>query len=344
MPIGAIAPVTAGIQRGNASVYWRPDPVLGIVTRVSARGYVSLQNVGTVGGKGEIMAERRDEMLVQPHWLADHLDDPSIRILDCTTYMTPQPTGPSKITSGLPDYQKGHIPGAQHVDMATQMSDPAGAFPYALPKPEQFDTLLSSLGIGNDHRVILYGRSAPMTVTRVWYVLRALGHQRVSLLEGGLTRWESEGLPMTAEVPTYPSTNYKSRLDPRRYADRDEVRAAIDKADATLVNSLGRDQFAGTGGAHYGRPGRIPSSVSVPAAELVNPKTHTYAENDVIRQKFDEAGVSSSQRAITYCGGGIAASTDAFALEMIGHDDWALYDNSLLEWSTQEDLPMEADG
>lgn len=282
-------------------------------------------------------------MLVEPQWLADHLDDPDIRILDCTTYMTAQPAGPSKIDSGLPDYQKGHIPGAQHVDMVTQMSDPAGAYPYTLPKPEQIDTLLSRLGIGNEHRVILYGRSAPMTVTRVWYVLRTLGHERVSLLHGGFARWESYGFPVTAEIPTYPATDYKARLDPRRYADRDDIRAAIDDDAAALVNSLGRDQFAGTGGAHYGRPGRIPGSVSVPAAELVNPKSHTFQPNDVIRQKFDEAGVSPSERAITYCGGGIAASTDAFALELIGHDDWALYDNSLLEWSTQDDLPMESD-
>ncbi len=295
--------------------------------------------------EGNDMTERRDEMLVQPHWLAEHLDDPAIRILDCTTYMTPQPSGPSKIDSGLPDYQKGHIPGAQHVDMVSQMSDPEGAYPYTLPKPDQLDTVLSNLGIGNEHRVILYARSAPMTVTRVWYVLRALGHQRVSLLEGGFARWDSEGLPVTTDVPTYQSTTYRSRLDPSRYADRDEILAALgDTATTTLINSLGRDQFAGTGGAHYGRPGRIPSSVSVPAAELVNPKTHIYAANDAIRQKFDEAGVSSSQRAITYCGGGIAASTDAFALELIGHDNWALYDNSLLEWSTQADLPMESDG
>lgn len=283
-------------------------------------------------------------MLVEPQWLMEHLDDLKIRILDCTTYMTAQPTGPSKIDSGLPDYQKAHIPGAQHVDMVTQLSDPAGAYPYALPKPDQIDALLSDLGISNEHRVILYARSAPMTVTRGWYVLRALGHERVSLLDGGFARWESEGFPVTAEVPTYPATNYKSRLDPRRYADRDEVRAAIDNADTALVNSLGRDQFAGTGGAHYGRPGRIPGSVSVPAAELVNPKTRMYQATDVIQRKFDEAGVVPSQRAITYCGGGIAASADAFALELIGHEDWALYDNSLLEWSTQDDLPMESDG
>lgn len=289
------------------------------------------------------MTGRREELLVQPAWLAAHLEDPAIRVLDCTTYMTPQPVGPSTIASGLPDYRQGHIPGAQHVDLVTQMSDPAGAFPYTLPSADQLDALMRGLGIANEHQVILYGRSSPVTITRVWYVLRAYGHQRVSLLDGGFGRWESEGHPVTTELPTYPSTDYRSHLDPRRYADRDDVRAAIQSAESVVINSLGREQFAGTGGAHYGRPGRISGSVSVPSSELVDPVTHEYRSTDDIKQQFDSAGLLPSQRAITYCGGGIAASAGAFALEMIGHDNWGLYDNSLLEWSTQEELPMERD-
>lgn len=289
------------------------------------------------------MTARRDDLLVQPSWLGAHLEDPAVRILDCTTYMTPQPVGASKIDSGLSDYQRAHIPGAQHVDLVTQMSDPTGAFPYTLPRPDQLDSLLSGLGIDSEHRVVLYGRSSPATITRVWYVLRAYGHQQVAILEGGLPRWESEGLPLTSEIPTYPSTSYRSQLDPRRYANRDDVLAAIQSAGSLVINSLGREQFAGTGGAHYGRPGRISGSVNVPSSELVDSVTHEYRSTEDMRQQFDHTGLLSSQRAITYCGGGIAASVDAFALEMIGHDDWALYDNSLLEWSTQDDLPMEHD-
>lgn len=289
------------------------------------------------------MTGRREQLLVQPSWLAAHLADPAVRVLDCTTYMTPQPVGPSTIASGLSDYQQGHIPGAQHVDLVTQMSDPAGAFPYTLPRADQLDTLLRGLGIGNEHQIVLYGRSSPVTITRVWYVLRAYGHQRVSVLDGGFGRWEAEGLPVTTEIPTYSPTDYRSQLDPRRYAGRDEVQAAIQSPDTVVINSLGREQFAGTGGSHYGRPGRIAGSVNVPASELVDPATHAYRSTEDIKAHFDSAGLLPSQRAITYCGGGIAASAGVFALEMIGHDDWALYDNSLLEWSTQEELPMEQD-
>jgi thiosulfate/3-mercaptopyruvate sulfurtransferase len=289
------------------------------------------------------MTGRREEMLTQPSWLAAHLDDPEIRVLDCTTYMTPQPVGPSAISSGLADYQLGHIPGAQHVDLVTQMSDPAGAVPYTLPGADQLDTLLSGLGISNEHHVILYGRSSPVTITRVWYVLRTYGHQRVSVLDGGFGRWEAEGLPVTTDIPAYPPTQYRSQLDSSRYADSEDVRAAIQSADTVVINSLGREQFAGTGGASYGRAGRISGSVNVPAAELVDPATHTFRSSEDIKAQFDSAGLLSSQRAITYCGGGIAASAGAFALEMIGHDNWALYDNSLLEWSKRDDLPMERD-
>lgn len=287
-------------------------------------------------------SDRRAQMLVQPAWLAEHLDDRSIRILDCTTYMTPQPVGPSKIESGLPDFERAHIPGAQHVDMVGQLSDPDGEFPYTLPQPAQLDGLLSRLGVSNEHRVILYASSTPVTVTRAWYVLRAFGHERVSLLDGGFRRWKSEGFPVTSEISSFPATSYRSELDPNRHADRDAVRAAIDDEDTTLINSLGRDQFAGAGGAHYGRPGRIPGSINVPAIEIVDPVTHTYLATDALRDRFDSAGLKPEQRAITYCGGGIAASADAFALELIGHDDWALYDNSLLEWSSDADLPMES--
>lgn len=288
-------------------------------------------------------SDRRTQMLVQPAWLAEHLGDRAIRVLDCTTYMRPQPVGPSKIESGLQDYEQAHIPGAQHVDMVTDLSNPDGEFPYTLPKSAQIDMLLSGLGIGNDHQIVLYARSTPVTVTRAWYVLRAFGHQRVSVLEGGFQRWESEGFPVTNEEPSFPATAYHSRLDQSRLAEREEVLAAIEDKSTSLVNSLGRDQFAGTGGAHYGRPGRIPGSINVPATELVDPITHAYASTATMRKKFDDAGLSASQRAITYCGGGIAASAGAFALELIGHDNWALYDNSLLEWSTNPELPMQID-
>ena len=291
------------------------------------------------------MNEARNEMLVQPAWLAACLDDPTLRILDCTTHMVPQPVGASKIVSGRADYLAGHLPGAQHVDMVEDLSDPAGPYPYTLPSPERVEQLLSRLGISNEHRIIIYGRSSLVTLTRAWYVLHAMGHRRVALLDGGFQQWQREGLPVKTELPTFAPTTYRAHHDPRRKASLEEVRRAAasegaPSQGALLLNALSAEQFTGTGGAHYGRPGRIPGSVNVPARDLSNPETLSFESLDRLRAMFEQAGALQARRVIHYCGGGIAATATAFALEMLGHPDWAVYDNSLLEWSTLPDTAL----
>ena len=281
-------------------------------------------------------------LLIDPDWLEARLDDPGIRILDCTTYMTPQPVGPSRIDSGRPDWAREHIPGADHVCMVEDLSDPQGAFPYTLPSESQVAALLSRLGIGNGHHVILYGAAHPMVVTRAWWVLTALGHDRVSVLDGGWERWKREGRPTTDAHAPRPAAVFVARRRDGMIADAVAVaRAAAD--GALLVNALSREQFQGTGGAHYGRPGRIPGSLNVPARELVDPVTMTWLPVDALARRFEEAGVHDDGRpVITYCGGGIAASLTLFALRLLGRDRVALYDNSLLEWSADPARPMEA--
>ncbi|MCC5811024.1 MAG: sulfurtransferase [Ectothiorhodospiraceae bacterium] len=288
------------------------------------------------------MNEKRAEMLVEPQWLADHLTDPQLRILDCTTYMIPQPVGPSRIESGRPDYEQAHIPGAQHVDMCDDLSDPDGAHPYTLPEPRQIERLLGGLGINEDHRIILYGRKSVLPVARAWFVLRAMGHRRIALLDGSFEYWQSLGLPVTKELPVFPAEQYRAQPDSQRVADMDEIRETIAHPECLLVNALTPEQFRGTGGAHYGRPGRIPGSVNIPARDLVNPNTMAFQSTERIRALLEESGAMGAPRVVTYCGGGIAASVTAFALEMLQHPDWALYDNSLLEWSSRQDTPMDA--
>ncbi len=283
----------------------------------------------------------RDDLLVQPDWLAAHLDDSAVRVLDCTTYMFPQPVGPSKIVSGRPDYLEGHIPGAQHVDMVEDLSDPAGKYPYTLPQPGQIERLMSRLGISNQHRIILYGRSSIMTLTRAWYVLHTLGHKNTALLDGSFARWQAEHRPISTTLPSFAPTVYRANADLRYLAGFDEVRAAISSDNTVLVNSLSSEQFSGNSGAHYGRPGRITGSVSVPARNMADPVTMIFESPQRLHEYFAQAGALSKPRVIHYCGGGIAATTTAFALHMLGAKDWAVYDNSLLEWATRDDAPMQ---
>ncbi len=287
------------------------------------------------------MPDDAHPLLVAPDWLYHHLDDSAVRVLDCTTWMTPQPVGPSAIASGRPDWQRAHIPGAQHVCMVDDLSDPAGAFPYTLPGDAQIAALLSRLGIGTGHHVVLYAAGQPMVVARAWWVLTTLGHPRVSILDGGLPRWLREGRPVTAAAVSQAPATFQPCRQAALVADAQRVAQAVAGSGERLLNALSPEQFAGTGGAHYGRPGRIPGSLNLPARDLVDPVTMDWQPRPVIAARLAAAGLGDpAEPVITYCGGGIAASVVFFALRLLGHHHVALYDNSLLEWSADPARPM----
>ena len=289
-------------------------------------------------------------LLVDPQWLVARLGQPSVRVLECTTHLHPQPVGPSRIVSGLPEFEQGHIPGARYVHLATDVSDPEGRYPYTLPPAAVLEARLHALGVGAEDQVVLYARGGVMSAARVWFVLHALGHRAVSILDGGFERWCAEGGPVVSSameqaaqrVP--PARPWQARLQPQYVADLNAVRAALGDPDTVLVNALSRPQFLGTGGAHYGRPGCIPGSVSVPARDLVDERSGRFLEREALAERFSREGVLQASRAIIYCGGGVAASVNAFVLELLGHPGWSLYDNSLLEWSTLPDTPMVCAG
>ncbi len=287
-------------------------------------------------------------MLVSARWLQARLQQasapqpgqPTLRILDCSTYMTPQPVGPSWISSGRPDYLAGHIPGAMHVDMAQDLSDPNGAYPYTLLSVVAFEALMQRLGIYPEDHVVVYGRSAMVTITRAWFVLHAMGHARVSVLDGGLAAWQTLGGPLSQTAPKAVPSVYQARPLRGRVASLAQVRSALNQPRVCLVNALSRAQFEGSGSAHYGRPGRLPGSVSLPAAELLAPDSALFRPLDNLRADYSAAGVLQADQVITYCGGGIAATATAFTLQRLGQTRWSVYDNSLLEWSTLYDTPM----
>jgi len=287
---------------------------------------------------------RRASMLVSPEWLQAHLDAPDLRIIDCSAQLIVQPVGASRVHSGLPSYLPAHIPGARYLNMATDLSDPQGRYPFAFPPDAQIETLLGRLGIANHHRIVLYGHGYLGSVTRAWYVLHAAGHAQIALLDGGFERWQQEGRPVSAEPPSAAPEAYRVRRLPGRLSDANDVLAALDDLRTCVVNALSHEQFQGTGGTHYGRPGHIPGSVNVPARDMLDPLGNRFLPDEELRVRLDRTGVWQHPRVITYCGGGIAASITAFVLEMLGHTRWSLYDNSLLEWSSRRELPMRVQG
>ena len=210
-----------------------------------------------------------------------------------------------------------------------------------MPPAAQFAETMGRLGVGDGVRVVLYDRAVNMWAARVWWMLRAFGFDAAAVLNGGFRKWTGEGRPVAAADDARPARPFTARPRPDLIANKAGVLAAIGDDRACVLNALSEEQHTGVGGSTYGRPGRIAGSANVPARDLVDPETHAYLPADVLREKFRAAGALGAGRVITYCGAGIAASSDAFVLTWLGHEDVAVYDASLSEWAPDATLPME---
>lgn len=284
----------------------------------------------------------RPEALVEAEWVAQRLDDPGVRILECTVYLHPADVpGGFRVESGRAKWSEGHIPGAGLVDLQEELSDRTSSLRFMMPPAAQFAEVMGRAGVGDGVRVILYDRSVNMWAARVWWMLRAFGFGEASVLNGGWKTWTVEGRPVATDVGARPPRTFTPRPRPSLIADRAGVLAALGESGTCVLNALTDEQHRGTGGVAYGRPGRIAGSVNVAARDLVNPATHAYLPADVLRAKFQASGALDAGRVVTYCGGGIAASSDAFVLTLLGRDDVAVYDASLSEWAADPSLPME---
>jgi thiosulfate/3-mercaptopyruvate sulfurtransferase len=284
--------------------------------------------------------------LVDPDWLEARLDAPDLRVLDCTVHLEFDPeTGARRSESGRSDWKRAHVPGSAFADLLEDLSAADPAYPYQRPSPGRFADAMEALGVGDDSRVVCYDTAGNAWAARVWWLLRAFGFDRAGVLNGGWKRWTAEGRPVSDAPPTDREVTFTPDPRPELFVEKETVLEAIDDDDACLVNALRPADHAGTGLVKYGRPGRIPGSVNVPAVgedAIVEESDHAYLPLVEIRERFAEVGATGADRVITYCGGGIAASSAAFALHRLGVDDVAVYDGSLAEWG-RTDLPMETD-
>lgn len=281
------------------------------------------------------------EFLIETDRLERQLGDPNLRVLDCTTHLIPDPKITYQVVPGRADFEKGHIPGAQFVDLQGDLSDKGHRFRFMLPSAEAFAAAMSRFGIGDGSRVVLYSTANPWWATRVWWMLRVFGFDDAAVLNGGWQKWSREGKPVeTGPAKPLLPAHFIVREHRPLMVGKGEVLRAIGDGAACTINALLPEQHAGTGGNSYGRPGHIKGSVNLPAAHLLNPKTNEFLPADELRRRFEAIG-AFGKRVITYCGGGIAASADALALIMLGHPEVRLYDASLGEWAIDPSLPME---
>lgn len=281
------------------------------------------------------------EFLVSTEWLAEHLTDSKVRVLDATVHLDPKPEGGNAVRSGRADFEAGHIPGAGFIDLATEVSDTSQPYYFMVPSPGQFAEAMRAHGISDDTRVVVYSTANHWWATRMWWLLRLFGHDNAALLDGGFQRWKAEGrlVQTGAARPVTAGTFSEKPAKAGMVAKKEDVLAAIGDGAVCTINALRPEQHAGTDGAHYGRPGRIKGSVSVPALSMADPKTNLLKSPDELRGLLADA--LARPKAITYCGGGIAASSVALVLTMLGHPNVQLYDASLSEWARDKSLPME---
>ncbi|MGK0225951.1 MAG: thiosulfate/3-mercaptopyruvate sulfurtransferase [Thermoproteota archaeon] len=286
------------------------------------------------------------EYLVSTEWLADHFDRPDVRVLDVT----------AKLTSKLENraeaecYQDSHIPGSLFFDVPAGkgvLSSQEDVLPWMWPSPDEVVATLAAVGVGPETKVVLVARtpregidSGTMWCTRAWWTLHHYGVD-CAILHGGIERWEAEGRPLTDTASTIPEAapfvpipGWESAR-----ATKDDVLAAV-QGHACLVDALPADSFDGTGTSYGPRSGHITGAVNVPYRSLIEAETAAFVGPASMHERLAEAGLLGTPKVITYCGGAIAATVDAFALALFDKTDVAVYDGSLMEWTKDAELPM----
>ena len=289
---------------------------------------------------------RRERYLAETDWLAAHLDDPEVRIVDMRGYVRTVDQGDGRQVASYvgasDDYEAGHIPNAIYLDWTRDIVDPDDAIPAQVAAPQRLAAELGRRGIGDEHLIVAYdAHPTAQFATRLWWVLRYYGHERVMVLNGGLAKWEREGHPLSAEVPSFPPATFTPRPQAEWRATGEAVLEALGDPAVRLIDARDEGQYSGRVHRGDGRPGHIPGAINLPREELIDPATGTFRPDAELRATFDRAAIGAQDRVIAYCNGGVAATTVLFGLALTGHGRLTNYDGSWNEWGERQDWPVE---
>lgn len=277
-----------------------------------------------------------DSPLVSTQWLADHLGADDLVVLDAT--VLPPAEGRPGYRSGRGAYTESHIPSAVFADLIDELSEPDAPDPFTRRSGDDLARAFGEIGIGNQTTVVVYDTLFGQWAARVWWLLRAAGHDRVAVLDGGLTKWTAENRPVEVGALSLAPAVFTPAERPELWISKDEVRAIVDgEAPGALVCGLPPREFSGAEGARP-RLGHIPGSLNVPVGRLLDRETNALKPAEELATTL---GTSlAAERVVVYCHGGIAAAADALALTVAGHRNVALYDGSLSEWSRDAEAPL----
>ncbi len=270
--------------------------------------------------------------LVSTDWLAAHLQDPDLRILDASWHM------PADGRDAKAEFEATHIPGARFFDI-DDISDHRSELPHMVPPPEKFISRVRALGVGDGHQVVVYDSKGIFSAARVWWLFRHMGKTDVAVLDGGLPKWQAEGREVEDMAPIIRDRHITVTRQNQMVRDVTQVARASKLKDHEIIDARAAARFRGeVPEPREGlKAGHIPGARNLPFTELLN-ADGTMKDPAGLKQAFAAAGVDLGKPAITSCGSGVTAAIINLALERIGKTDHALYDGSWTEWGSYPEL------
>ena len=284
--------------------------------------------------RGELMALDDPKTLVSTNWLAQHLKDPDLRVLDASWYMPGSGRDPKA------EYDAAHIPGARFFDI-DEISDLRSDLPHMVPPVDKFMSRMRAMGVGDGHQVVVYDGAGLFSAARVWWLFKLMGQEDVAVLDGGFPKWQAEGREVEDMPPVIRDRHMMVRRQNHLVKDVTQVSAASKLRDHEIIDARAAPRFRGE--VPEPRPGlrsgHIPGARNVPFATLLAPDG-TLKPPQALREVFLAAGVDLSKPAITSCGSGVTAAILNLALTRMGKSDHSLYDGSWSEWGQFPTLPV----
>ncbi|MAM62100.1 3-mercaptopyruvate sulfurtransferase [Maritimibacter sp. UBA3975] len=280
------------------------------------------------------MSKDDPKTLVSTEWLARHLNDPDLRLIDASWHM------PDAGRDGRAEYDAGHIPGARYFDI-DEVSDARSDLPHMAPPVEKFMSRMRAMGIGDGHQVVVYDSTGIFSAPRVWWTFRLMGKTDVAVLDGGLPKWQAEGRELEDMPPVIRDRHMTVSRQADMVKDVTQVAAAAKLGDWQIVDARAADRFRGEAPEPRDglRSGHIPNSRNLPFRDLLNPDG-TMKDEGGLRAAFDAAGIDLAKPVISSCGSGVTAAIIDLALARIGHPRHAIYDGSWAEWGMYNDLKV----